>query len=80
MSMVGILFFLFSIIGSCVIAWYVLVYGSRVEGWASLMIVILFLNGVQMMAIGVIGEYLWRNIEETRKRPHYIIEKILKKS
>ena len=79
MSVVGILLFLISIICSCVIAWYVLVCGSRVEGWASLMIVILFLNGVQMMAIGVIGEYLWRNIEETRKRPHYIIEKILKK-
>ncbi|MFA5779101.1 MAG: glycosyltransferase family 2 protein [Elusimicrobiota bacterium] len=79
MSIAGILFFLVSIIGSCMIAWYVLVYGSRVEGWASLIIIILFLNGMQMMFIGMIGEYLWRNIEETRKRPHYIIEKIIKK-
>jgi len=37
------------------------------------MVMMLFLNGMQLLAFGVIGEYLWRNIEETRKRPHYII-------
>lgn len=75
---IGILSFIAALILSCVIAWYVLVYGSRVEGWASLMIMILFLNGVQMLSLGIIGEYLWRNIEETRKRPHYIIKSISK--
>ena len=79
-SIAGILLFFGSIISSCVIAWYVLVHGSRVEGWASLLIVILFLNGIQMMFIGIIGEYLWRSSEEIYNRPHYVIKDILKKA
>ena len=78
MSALGILLFLAALVVSGIIAWYVIVYGSRVEGWASLMIVILFLSGMQMLAMGVIGEYLWRNMEETRRRPHYVIKSISK--
>ncbi len=51
-----------------------------VEGWAPLMIVILLLSGFQMIMLGVIGEYLWRTYDETRKRPTFIIEKILDNS
>jgi dolichol-phosphate mannosyltransferase len=80
MSIAGILLFLAAIITSSIIAWYVLMYGSRLEGWASLMVVILFLSGMQMLAMGVMGEYLWRNIEEARKRPHYVIKQILQKN
>jgi dolichol-phosphate mannosyltransferase len=39
------------------------------------MVVVLVLSGVQMMMLGVIGEYLWRNIDESRKRPLYFVEK-----
>ena len=35
---------------------------------------ILFISGIQMLTIGIIGEYVWRILEETRKRPIYIIE------
>ena len=49
--------------------------GSPPEGWTSTMVVILVLGGVQMVMMGVIGEYLWRNIEESRSRPLYFIEK-----
>ncbi|OGR97378.1 MAG: hypothetical protein A2V88_07085 [Elusimicrobia bacterium RBG_16_66_12] len=80
MSAVGILLFIAAVLISGLIAWYVMVHGSRVEGWASLMVVILFLNGMQMLAIGIIGEYLWRNIEETRKRPHYVLRDVLPRS
>jgi dolichol-phosphate mannosyltransferase len=48
--------------------------GRLVQGWASTMAAILVLGGIQMMMIGVIGEYLWRNIEESRNRPLYFIE------
>jgi len=72
-SIAGIMLFFLSIVAALVITWYVYTEGSKVEGWASLMVVMLFLNGMQLLAFGVIGEYLWRNIEETRKRPHYII-------
>jgi len=49
--------------------------GEHVEGWASVMMVVLILGGLNMAMLGVIGEYLWRNLEETRKRPLSFIER-----
>lgn len=43
------------------------------QGWAPLMIVILFIGGVTMVMLGVIGEYVWRINEEVRKRPNYVV-------
>jgi polyisoprenyl-phosphate glycosyltransferase len=48
---------------------------NPIEGWSSLMVVILFLGGMQMIMFGIAGEYLWRNLDESRKRPLYFIEK-----
>jgi dolichol-phosphate mannosyltransferase len=48
--------------------------GSPVEGWSSLMVVVLVLGGFQMLMMGVLGEYLWRALDESRRRPRYIIE------
>lgn len=53
-----------------------LIHGSDVPGYPSLMTVILFLGGIQLMAIGVIGEYLGRMFSETKQRPLYLIESI----
>lgn len=77
MSLTGILLFLAGMVYLLFIAWYVLRYGSKVEGWVSLMMVILLSSGLQMLSLGIIGEYLWRNIEQTRNRPHYIINHFL---
>jgi dolichol-phosphate mannosyltransferase len=49
--------------------------GNPAPGLSSIMVVVLVLSGVQMMMLGVIGEYLWRNIDESRKRPLYFVEK-----
>ena len=46
-----------------------------VEGWCSTMIVILIIGGIQMIMMGMLGEYLWRTYDETRGRPRYVIEK-----
>jgi dolichol-phosphate mannosyltransferase len=54
-----------------------LVNPTPVEGWASLMVVILVLSGAQMMMLGVVGEYLWRALEEGRRRPRYSIEQAI---
>jgi glycosyltransferase involved in cell wall biosynthesis len=48
--------------------------GSPVQGWSSLMIVVLVLGGIQMLMMGVLGEYLWRALDESRRRPRYLIE------
>jgi polyisoprenyl-phosphate glycosyltransferase len=44
------------------------------EGWPSLMIVVLFMGGIQMIMMGILGEYIWRGLDEARHRPRYIIE------
>ena len=49
--------------------------GIPVQGWSSLMIVVLLMGGFQMIMMGTLGEYLWRTYDETRGRPRYIIEK-----
>ncbi len=49
-----------------------LCYGADIQGWASLMVVLLVVSGVQMLMIGVLGEYLCRNLEETRRRPRFV--------
>lgn len=48
--------------------------GSTVEGWTSLMIAIFFLGGVQMLSLGVIGEYVGRIYLESKNRPKFFIE------
>jgi glycosyltransferase involved in cell wall biosynthesis len=53
---------------------YVAFAGDPVEGWASLMVVVLIIGGAQMLMLGVLGEYLWRALSESRRRPQYLIE------
>lgn len=74
MSLTGIMCALAGLLYSLVIFFSAL-GGNPVEGWASLMIVVLLIGGVQMMMMGMLGEYLWRTYDETRGRPRYVIEK-----
>lgn len=48
--------------------------GRPVEGWASLMVVVLVLGGIQMIMLGILGEYLWRTMEEAKDAPRYFLE------
>ncbi len=50
--------------------------GFEVQGWASLMVALLVLSGVQLFVTGVLGEYLWRTLDETRRRPRFIVEEV----
>ncbi len=50
-----------------------LCFGDAVAGWASTLCVILFMGGIQLFCLGVMGQYIARTYSETKRRPHYII-------
>jgi polyisoprenyl-phosphate glycosyltransferase len=53
-------------------------FGSVAQGWTSIIVLVLFLFGVNFLFLGIIGEYLGKNFMESKQRPKYIIKKILK--
>ncbi len=55
-----------------------LFFGTTVEGWASIMVMLTFLSGIQLLSIGVLGEYIGRIFGESKKRPLYFIDEIKK--
>lgn len=52
-----------------------LMYGTKLEGWSSLMVVMLLLFGVLFIMLGVVVEYLWRTYDTSRKRPIYLVDR-----
>jgi polyisoprenyl-phosphate glycosyltransferase len=53
-----------------------LVYDTPVPGFSTTVVLIALTSGVQMIMLGVLGEYLWRILDETRRRPMYVIDRI----
>jgi dolichol-phosphate mannosyltransferase len=74
MSWLGLLVALVGFAYAGVVLLLALIGRSEVQGWASLMIVVLVLGGMQMLMMGVLGEYLWRALDESRSRPRILIE------
>lgn len=69
-------------LGIIALGYAIYVIGARlsgsidVEGWTSMMVVFLLISSFQMIALGIIGEYLWRSLDASRKRPPYIIDSV----
>ena len=73
-SSCGFIFAFSGFVYAVVMAVRALAYGSPVQGWPALMCAVLITSGVQLIMLGVLGEYLWRAFDETRGRPRYIVE------
>jgi len=53
--------------------------GTVYTGWTSLAVLISIFGGLILLTLGILGEYLWRLLDETRKRPQYVVESILRR-
>ena len=73
----GVLVATFAVIYGAQVVVKTLLFGNPVAGYPSLMTVILFLGGIQLVTLGVIGEYLGRVFNETKQRPLYLVERFV---
>jgi len=72
---IGFLTLLFCAAALAHTVYVALILKIAVQGWASLMVSILFIGGVQLVTLGILGSYLARNYDESRNRPLYIVRK-----
>jgi polyisoprenyl-phosphate glycosyltransferase len=76
MSVTGLCFAFLGFVYATVILVGKLTLGNPIQGWTPLMIGILVMGGVQMIMLGIIGEYVWRTLAQARNRDPYVIEAI----
>jgi len=74
-TVIGFIISLMAFIYMMVVFVKALVWGDPVRGYPSLVMLILFLGGIQLLSLGVIGEYIGRIYNETKNRPDYIVSK-----
>jgi len=76
LPIIGILFALGSFIYGAVILFQWSMGIIQVQGWTTVIIILTFALGIQMIMLGIIGEYLWRTLDASRRRPSSVIDKI----
>lgn len=75
-SIVGIVLGILALIYACMIIYSKITSKIPMQGWSSIMIVLLFVSSFIMISLGIIGEYLYRTLDAARNRPNFIIDKI----
>jgi len=75
-SLTGFLFALGAFVYGVVVIYERFAHGAAVRGWPSVVVLIAFTAGIQMIMLGVLGEYLWRALDEVRRRPPYVIDEV----
>jgi dolichol-phosphate mannosyltransferase len=73
-SYLGLVVSSVSFIYMAYVVWLKLFTDRTVLGWTSVMVAVLFLGGVQLLCLGIVGEYLGRIYEEVKQRPLYILD------
>lgn len=76
-SIVGFIIFIFSFLMGLYIFYVSLFTNNTIPGWTSTVLPIYFIGGIQLLSVGVVGEYIGKIYTETKKRPKYFIEEIL---
>lgn len=73
----GLVIALLALAYALVVIWKALFYGDTVRGYPSLMTVVLFLGGVQLISVGLLGEYVGRIFNEVKRRPLYLLNRLI---
>ena len=73
MSVAGTLLALLAFAYAIFLVVFRLIHGQIVQGWTTTMVVLAFLSGVQLLALGVLGEYLWRTLDAARARKGFLV-------
>lgn len=73
MSVAGTLLALLSFAYAAFLVFFRLSHRQIVEGWTTTMVVLAFLSGVQLLALGILGEYLWRTLDAARARKGFVV-------
>ncbi|MDP1624247.1 MAG: glycosyltransferase family 2 protein [bacterium] len=76
LSILGFVVAIISFMYGVFILYYWLYFGIDVKGYVPTMLIMTFTSGIQMTMLGVLGEYLWRTLDEVRRRPLFVIDKI----
>ena len=76
-AVLGMLVFLGTMLMSGWVLWTKYISGNAIPGWASSVLPMYFLGGIQLLGIGVVGEYVSKIYMETKRRPRFIIEKVV---
>ena len=79
-SGLGLLLSLLGGVYALVVVGVRLSHPELVAGWSALMVVVLLMSGIQLVMLGVIGEYLWRNLDAARRRPLFIVDSVVRRS
>lgn len=73
MSVAGVVVALLAFLYAGFLVFYKLFHGQAVPGWTATMVLLAFLSGMQLLALGVLGEYLWRTLDSARGRRGFLV-------
>ena len=73
-TIAGFFVSMLALIYMLVVFFRALIWGNPVEGYPSLLVIMLFLGGIQLLSLGIIGEYIGRIYNETKNRPDYLVD------
>lgn len=80
LSIIGFIVAISSFTYGMFVLFYWLFLGIDVRGYVPTMLIMTFTSGIQMTMLGVLGEYLWRTLDEIRRRPPFVIDEIYSKT
>jgi polyisoprenyl-phosphate glycosyltransferase len=73
-SVTGITIAMLSVCYAIYLAIDTLLYGRTIEGWTTIVVLLLMVGGLQLFVLGILGEYLWRVCDDVRQRPLYLVQ------